>query len=107
MTKTLKRLPIILAVIFVSLDIIFFQIRAIYSCFINSPLCSESHMAGYVLHFPTSYLVGEVLSSIETIIGNHIFTGQDEYWLLLAGIIQTFILGYLLGLLIKFVKGKF
>ena len=102
-----KKLPITLAVIFVSLDILLFQIRAVYSCLINSPLCSESHMAGYVLHFPTSYLIGEALSAVETIFGNHVFTGQDEYWLLLAGVMQAFILGYLLGLLIRFIKGKF
>jgi len=97
----MKRLPIILAVIFVSLDILLFQIRAIYFCLTTSPLCSESHMAGYLLHFPTSYIIGEGLSLIEKILGNRIFVGQDEYWLLLAGIIQTFILGYLLGLFIR------
>ena len=102
MIKLFKKSPITLAIVFVVFNFLIFQIPLIYSCIINLSQCTDDFgMGGYILYFPTSYLIGKLFSLIETIIGQQIFIGQDEYWIILAGTIHSFILGYLLGLLIK------
>lgn len=96
----IKKLPIYLGLIFVLLDFVFFQYTTLYECYLNSPICGENLMGNYIIHLPTSWLLSELTSLIEKISGQ-MFSGYDEYFLLIDGIIQSFLLGYLIGWVIR------
>lgn len=86
--KLLNKWAIRGGIILASLDFILLGLRFIIACAIDSPICHEGWVV-LLLHLPTAYIFTPLLP----VLGNV----WAAILISIAGIIQYFIIGYLLG----------